>query len=86
MTLMRALVDKRFQAALAGNASIVFAHGLGGTPDTVDIRFTTNIPTTSGFVGITAPVDGTNVTIQNCGASPSPDMEIVSMRFHTIIQ
>ncbi len=86
MALMRVLIDKRTQAAMAGNASITFAHLLGGAPDTVDIRFITNIPTTSGFVGITAPVDGTNITIQNCGASPSPDFEIVSMRLHSIIQ
>ena len=86
MALMRVLIDKRTNAGLAGNASLTFAHLLGGAPDTVDVRFITNIPTTSGFVGITAPADGTNVTIQNAGASPSPDFEVVSMRFHTLIQ
>ena len=88
MTLMRVLVDKTSFAGLATDASITLAHGLGGIPDSVVVRSTATLAScTSNRVGACeALADGTLVTIRNGGSTTTPGLEVVSMRFHTIIQ
>ena len=88
MTLMRILVDKTTFNGLATDASITLAHNLGGTPDSVVIRATATMASnTSNQMGaLEALVGAALVTIRNGGSTTTPGLEVVSMRFHTIIQ
>jgi len=88
MTLMRVLVDKTTFNGLATDASITLAHGLGGIPDSVTIRATATMAScTSNRIGACeALVDAALVTIRNGGSTTTPGLEVVSVRFHTIIQ
>jgi hypothetical protein len=87
MALMRVSIDKRTIAGLASAGTATYAHGLPGIPDVVRIRFTNaGITATTAWVLIRAPVDATNVTLQNCGAGAGTDMEVDAMVFHSLIQ
>lgn len=86
MALMRVQVDKRTIAGLASGANATFAHLLGGVPDAVLIRFVATLASTTSWIGIAAPVDATNVTLQNIGAGAGGDMEVCTLRFHSLIQ
>ena len=88
MALMRVLIDKRTQAGLTTDESVAFAHGLGGVPDSVAIRYIATLASNTdwGVGGVDAPVNATNVTLRNSGFTTVPDMEIVTMRMHSLIQ
>lgn len=87
MALMRVNVDKRTIASIASGGTATYAHGLGGIPDAVPIRFIATLASTTAWIGgITALVDATNVSIQNCGCAASGDIEVCAMRFHSLIQ
>lgn len=86
MALLRAYVDKRTLTELTRQDAVTFAHGLPGTPDTVDIRFLASKASTSRFIGICAVANATNITIQNAGGTTCPNMEVVSMVMHSMIQ
>jgi hypothetical protein len=88
MSLMGVLIDKRAQAAMASDASVTFAHGLGGVPDSVAIRYVSTLASSTNWSvgGVDAPVDATNVTLRNSGFTTVPAMEIVTMIMHSMIQ
>jgi len=88
MALMGVNIDKRTNAGLANAGTLTFAHGLGGAPDIVRIRYiATQIVTgNSNWKGMAIPVDATNVSIINFGSTTSPNFEVVSIRLHTLIQ
>lgn len=87
MALMRAYIDKRTVTSIASNANTTYAHGLPGTPDTVLIRYVASQASTTAWVGgISALVDVSNVTIQNCGRGGSGNLELCAIAFHSIIQ
>ncbi len=82
------MIDSRTLAGLASNASATFAHGLPGIPHSIAIRYMVALASSTNFsVGaVDSPADATNVTLRNSGFTTVPDMEIVTMRIHTIIQ
>jgi hypothetical protein len=86
MALMRAQIDKRTLAGLTTLDNVTFAHGLGGTPDAVIIRWIVSNATATSWYGANAVIDATNVTINNPGNATSPNMEVCTIRFHSIIQ
>jgi len=86
MALMRVNIEKRTIAGLAAEGTVTFAHGLGATPDVVHIRHIATLASSVSWINIAAPVDATNVTLQNFGRTTSPDMEVIAMRFHSLIQ
>lgn len=86
MALMGVRIDKRTLAGLASNGTVAFAHGLGGAPDVVKIRFIATLASNTNPSQINAPIDATNVTLQNSGAAAGSNMEVITMRFHSIIQ
>ena len=86
MALMRAEIDKRTIGGLASGGTATYAHGLRGAPDAVLIRYVATQASATGWIGIAAPVDGTNVSLQNCGRANSGDIEVIAMRFHSLIQ
>lgn len=86
MALMRAEIDKRTLAGLASQGTVQYAHGLRGIPDAVFIRFITAATATTLWVGKRAVVDATNVTIDNDGGAAGPNMEVCTVRFHSVIQ
>jgi hypothetical protein len=85
MALMRREIDKRTLAGLASQGTATFAHGLAGVPDAVVIR-KVDATATLNWNLIRAIIDGTNVTLQNCGSGAGADMEVCTMRFHSLIQ
>ena len=82
---MGTLSDKRTIAGLAPNASNSFFHGLGKVPDMVNIRFITTMASNVSAPLISAQIDITGVTIQNCGATNCPNMEILTYTLHSIL-
>jgi len=86
MALMRVQIDKRTLAGLAADGTVAYAHGLGGAPDAVHIRFITAATATTLWVGSRAVIDATNVTINNDGGAAQPDIEVCAVRFHSLIQ
>ena len=77
--------DKRTIAGLAANASTSFLHGLSKVPDGVNIRFIAQQASSTNVPQITAPVDVTAVTLQNCGSATSPNMEVVTYVLHALV-
>ncbi len=88
MALMGVLIDKTTQAGLTSNQSTVIAHNLGVVPDSVAIRYIATLASSTNWSvgGVDAPVDAANVTLRNSGFTTVPDMEIVTTRFHSLIQ
>jgi hypothetical protein len=86
MALMRYYIDKRTIAGLAADGTATYAHGLNGTPDTVQVRFIVATAVSALYRHVCAVVDATNVTINNAGAAACQDMEICAIRFHSMIQ
>ncbi len=86
MALMRASIDKRTLAGLTTLDNVTFAHGLGGTPDAVFVRYIATLATSTSWFGANAVANATNVTINNPGNATGPDMEVCAIRFHSIIQ
>jgi len=90
MTLMRAYIDTRAIAGLAGGGTATFAHGLPGAPHHVFIRYVASLTnggaSTTDWWGGVALFGAANVTISNPGNVASPNMEVASIQFHSIIQ
>jgi hypothetical protein len=87
MALMRYYIDKRTIANIAQGGTVTYAHGLPGAPDIVSIRMIATQASVTGWLGITAPIDATNVTLQNCGGGAgSGTIEVTAVRFHSIMQ
>lgn len=86
MALMRANIDKRTLAGLTTLDNVTFAHGLGGVPDAVFVRYIATVATATSWWGANAVVDGTNVTLNNPGNATSMNMEVCTLRFHSLIQ
>ncbi len=82
---MGTLSDKRTIAGLAPNASASFFHGLGKVPDVCQHRFITTLPSNVSAPLIAALVDVTGVTIQNCGGTNCPNMEVLTYTLHSIL-
>jgi hypothetical protein len=78
-------VDKRTLAGLVSNGTATYPHGLQKTPDTVIIRFIQTLLTAPNQGNMVALVDATNVTVQNIDLAASPDMEICTLVFHSIM-
>jgi hypothetical protein len=83
---MNVNIDKRTIANIASGGNATYAHGLPGTPDTVDIRFVATIAVTTNWIRINARVDPVNVTLYNDGTAGSGVMEVCAMQFHSLIQ
>lgn len=86
MALMRVNIDKRTNAGLTTLDVLTYAHGLGGVPDAVYLRYINTINTAAGWSGLNAVFDATNVTIRNAGNATSPNFEACALRFHSLIQ
>ncbi len=86
MALMRVLIDKRTLAGLTTLDNVTYAHGLGGVPDAVFIRYIVSGATASNWFGANVVVNATNVTINNPGDVTMLNFEAVAIRFHSIIQ
>jgi len=87
MALMNVLVDKRTIGSIASGGTSTYAHGLLGTPDAVHIRFIATLASTTSWIGgISALVDATNVSLQNCSHAASGDIEVCAVQFHSVIQ
>lgn len=86
MALIGVRVDKRTLTELTREDAVTYTHGLPGAPDTIDVRFLASKASTSRFIGICAIANATNITIQNAGGTTCPNMEVVAMCIHTIIQ
>ena len=86
MALMRVNIDKRTIAGLTTLDNATFAHGLGGVPDAVFVRYIATLGTSTSWFNANAVIDAINVTINNPGNATSPDMEVCTIRFHSIIQ
>jgi hypothetical protein len=87
MALLGPMIDKRTLAGLISNTSATFTHGLGGVPNSVAIRYIVALASSTNFSvgGVDSPVDVTGVTLRNSGFTTVPDMEIVTMRVHSLI-
>jgi len=77
--------DKRTIAGLAPNANATFLHGLGKIPDAVNVSFIAILASNVSAPLIATLKDITAVTIQNCGATNCPNMEILTFVLHSII-
>lgn len=88
MALMRVNIEKRTNTGLTSANNLTFAHGLGGEPDIVRIRFiaTLAVANATDWYGMAIPVDATNVTVINHGSTTCPNFEVVAMRLHSLIQ
>jgi len=86
MALMRALIDKRTLTGLSTLDNFTYAHGLGGIPDAVFIRYIATLGTSTSWFNANAVIDATNITINNPGNATSPNMEVCAVLFHSIIQ
>jgi hypothetical protein len=86
MALMRVQIDRRTLAGLAADGTATYAHGLGGVPDTVQVRFIVATAVSALYRHVVAVIDATNVTINNAGGAACQDMEICAIRFHSMIQ
>jgi hypothetical protein len=86
MALMRANIDKRTLAGLTTLDNATFAHGLGGTPDAVFVRWIVSQASNTSWYGANVVYNASNVTINNPGNATSPNMEVCTVRFHSIIQ
>ena len=82
---MGTLFDKRTIAGLTSANTATYPHGLGKTPDRVDIRFIATLATSTNWYGINALADASNVTLQNAGATTSPNMEVCAIVQHSIM-
>lgn len=87
MALMRYYTDKRTIASLTNAVVATYAHGLPAAPDIVSIRPVATQASATGWVGLTAPIDATNITVQNCGGGPASGiLEVTAVCFHSIMQ
>jgi hypothetical protein len=77
--------DKRTLAGLTSGAAATYPHGLGKIPDEVKVRFIATLATNTNWFQVVPIVDINNVTLQNVGATTSPNMEVVASVLHTII-
>lgn len=89
MALLGTRIDKRTLACPTTLDVATFAHALGGTPDAVYVRHIATIATAATvtqWYNINAAYDATNVTLQNEGNITGPNIEVCTVRFHSIIQ
>lgn len=89
MALMGVNIDKRTLACPTTLDVATFAHGLGGLPHAVFVRHIATIATSATathWYNINAVYDATNVTLQNEGTITGPNIEVCTVRFHSIIQ
>lgn len=78
-------VDKRTIAGIASGANVTYPHGLQKTPDSVIVRWIVTLGTAAAVGNIAAYVDAANVTLYNIGSVASPDMEVCTLVFHSIM-
>ncbi len=85
---MRYYVDKRTFAGLTNGNSTTYTHGLNGVPDSCAIRYLATLAAGPTFSvgGLCALYDASTVTLKNAGITTLPDFEVVTMRFHSLIQ
>lgn len=79
------LTDKRTITSIASAGTATYPHGLGKTPDTVIVRFIQTIGTAAAVAHIVAQIDASNVSLQNIGSVASPNMEVSTIVFHSLI-
>ncbi len=77
--------DKRTLAGLTSGNTATYPHGLGKTPDMVNVRFISTLATNTNMPLMCPLADGSNVTVQNCGATTSPAMEVTTSVFHSLV-
>ncbi len=82
---MGTYLDKRTFAGLTSGNTATYPHGLGKTPDQVNVRYIATLATTTNFYQLNALADISNVTIQNAGATTSPNFEVCAIVGHLVI-
>lgn len=85
MALLGSYIDSRTIAALTSGASASFAHGLPAAPDLVVVHENTTTNSTTG-IKLAWKSDGTNVSVYNHGTAATGTINVVSIRFHTIVR
>lgn len=86
MVLMRVQIDKRTIAGIGSLGTATYAHGLGGVPDGVLIRYIASNGSSTSWYDINAVVDATNVSLRNPGNAGGPNFEVCTLRYHSLIQ
>jgi len=79
------LTDKRTIAGIASGGTATYPHGLGKVPDTVVVRWNQTLATAAAVASIVPLIDASNVTLQNIGSVLSPNMEVSTIVFHSLI-
>lgn len=86
MALLGTYTDYRTIAGLTNGQSTSFAHGVGADPNAVIINFIATVATSNTVAMLSALHDATNITVRNNGTVTSPDFEVTTVRFHSIIR